>query len=187
MKPTANDHHLVMGEIEDFLTGAVLADTHDERYRQKVARKLVINNQFHKRDIESNLYIEVTAGGKKAGLKVDFLINENKRAVVMIKYAPGSLVTRRLTALALSRIVRPYQVPLVVMTNGEDAELIDGETGKVLNQGFDSIPNRDMVLNRWTGFSFKLISSTVFDQASRIVFACEVEGACPCDSDICRL
>ena len=36
-----NGHHLILGELDDFVTGQRLADTHDERYRQRLSRLLV--------------------------------------------------------------------------------------------------------------------------------------------------
>lgn len=187
MKPNPNPHHLILGELEDFLTGCGLADTHDERYRQKIARKLVLEKKFDKNNIEANIGIEISAGMKKARIKIDYLIHHQKKIVVLIKYAPGSLVTRRLSTLALSRIIRPYQIPIVVITNGEDAEIMDGDSGKVIASGLESIPGKETIIKNYDFFSFKPIHNIVFDQASKIVFACEVDGSCPCDTDICIL
>ncbi len=181
MNNQSNPHHLVLGELNDFLTGSVLTDTLDERFRQKIAKKLVLQGRFEKKDIESNINLEVVAGKRRAFIKVDFLVNYQSKIIALIKYAPGSLVTRRLSTLALSRIMRPYQIPIVVVTNGEDAEILDGDSGKVISSGLDNLP----VKNNNKNFSFKPIKKTMFDQASRIAYAFEVDGACPCDSDIC--
>ncbi len=184
MKPSANPHHLVLGELKDFLSGALISDTHDERYRQKIARILVLENKFDKKDIEANVNIEISTGGKKARIKLEFLIFHKKKIVGLIKYAPGSLVTRRLSTLALSRLVSPYQIPFVVITNGEDAEIIDGDSGKIIATGLDCIPDKEKIKKEWDIFPFKPIHDSVFDQASKIAFACEVDGSCPCDTDI---
>ena len=181
----SNPHHLVLGKLKDFLAGSVLADTLDERYRQKIAKNLVIDGKFEKTDIESNITLEVIAGLKKAAIKIDFLINFQGKAIALIKFAPGSLVTRRLSTLALSRIIKPYQVPIVVITNGEDAEILEGDSGKVISTGFENLPDKKNVKKNMASFSFKLINNVMFDQASRIAYACEIDGACPCDSDVC--
>ena len=34
-------HHLVLGELTDYITGETRVDTHDERARQTIARLLV--------------------------------------------------------------------------------------------------------------------------------------------------
>jgi len=185
MENDSNPHHLVLGQITDFLSGSVIADTHDERYRQKIARMLVLDCKFEKYEISANYILDVIAGKRKAGLKVDFLVCYQEKTIALIKYAPGSLVTRRLSTLALSRIIKPYQIPVVVITNGEDAEIIDGETGKVIANGLENLPTKDNLKEKMTHFSFNPIKNKIFDQASRIAYACEVDGACPCDSDIC--
>ena len=179
-----NPHHLVMGEITDFLTGITLADTHDERYRQKLAKRLVLDLGFYNEELVKDWEITVSAGSQKAKLKIDFLISLNGRTCMAVKYAPGSLVTRRLSNLAFSRIIRPYQIPIMVTFNGEDAEIINGSTGKVTAHGIDGIPKREALLAL---DSFPSISAELFEKASRIAFACEVNGACPCDTDICVL
>jgi Type I restriction enzyme R protein N terminus (HSDR_N) len=187
MTTSANPHHLVLGELEDFLTGRILPDTHDERYRQKIARILVLENGFDKKDIEAGMNIEITAGARKARMKVDFLVHHEGRSVMLVKYAPGSLVTRRLSTLALSRVIKPYRIPFAVITNGEDAEILAGDSGMVTATGLDHLPDLEAVRKAMISFSFDPVGPVIFDQASRIAFACEIDGACPCDSDVCIL
>ena len=183
-----NPHHLIMGELTDYLTGRTLADTHDERFRQKIARHLVEVCGYEKNQIESGRQITVKAGSKTGLLKMDFLVCVGEKTAMMIRYAPGSLVTRRLPNLALSRIVFLYQIPVVVTCNGEDAEIIDGVTGKVIGQGFDAIPDKTALTALvHPSASFPQVFETLRDKASRIAYACEVDGACPCDTDICAL
>lgn len=187
MSAISNPHHLILGKLYDFLTGVEMTDTLDERYCQKIAEKLVLEKGFDKADIVANKRIEISAGGKKAGIKIDFLIHYQHKIVGLIQYAPGSLVTRRLSTLALSRIIRPYQIPVVVITNGEDAEILSGETGKVTASGLENLPHKADLIQNYGSFSFRPIPDVIRDQASKIVFAFEVDDACPCDSDVCIL
>ena len=120
-------------------------------------------------------------------MKVDFIVKHHLKSIVLINYAPGSLVTRRLSTLALSRIVEPYQIPIAIITNGEDAEIIDGTSGKVISQGLENFPDKKSIIDNFTSFLFQPIKKRVFDQASRIAYACEIDGACPCDTDVCIL
>lgn len=182
-----NPHHLVMGELTDYLTGETLVDTHDERFRQKIARHLVQVCGYEKPQIESRKQIIIKTGKKTAQLWMDFLVSTGEKIGMVIRYSPGSLVTRRLPNLALSRLVYPYQIPMVVTCNGEDAEVINGITGKVTGQGLDAIPDRQTLMALNMTASFPVISQTLHDKASRIAFACEVDGACPCDTDVCIL
>lgn len=182
-----NEHHLVLGELQDILTGQVLPDTHDERYRQTIARLLLTDKGYEKKHLQSRINHTLIAGKQSARMKIDFLIKYKEKVVAIIKYAPGSLVTRRLSTLALSRTITGYQIPIVVVTNGENAEIIDGETGNLIADGLDNIPSFSTIEKQFSAFSFKKISEPVCNQASRIAFACEIDGACPCDTDICVL
>ena len=55
-----NGHHLILGEINDIITGETVPDTHDERYRQKLARLLIDNLGYAKQDIESRNELKIS-------------------------------------------------------------------------------------------------------------------------------
>jgi hypothetical protein len=66
---------------------------------------------------------------------------------VVVRYGPGSLVSRERPALAAARVLDPAQIiPLTIVTNGEDAEVLDTFSGKVIGQGLDAFPDRPQVL-----------------------------------------
>ncbi len=180
-------HHLILGELVDFITGDILKDTHDERYRQKLARLLVEKKGYHKKEIEPRFELLVKAGKNKAIVKVDFIITIFGKACMIIKYGPGSLVTRYRPALAASRLVAPYQVPVVVVTNGEDAAVLDGETGNAISSGLDSIPLKSELLKIVAKSDFKSVAADRAELESRIIYTFEVDGSCPCDDTICIL
>lgn len=186
MKPTPG-HHLILGELTDFITGNTLPDTHDERYRQKLARLLVEIKGYTKNDIESRCSILVKADDKQAKVKVDFKVVVSGRTDMIIKYGPGSLVTRRRSALGLARLISPYQVPVVVVTNGEDAEIVEAATGKLVACGLASIPNKSQLIEMTKTAPYNRISSRQVAMESRIVYAFEIDDSCPCDETICRL
>jgi predicted PP-loop superfamily ATPase len=105
---------------------------------------------------------------------------------MLIKYAPGSIVTRRRSVLAVSRLVSGFQIPIVVITNGLDAEIVNGSTGDVLSTGLHSIPNRDELVKIRNTHRWHPVSKNRAEMESRIAYAYEVDDACPCDESICR-
>ena len=180
-------HHLILGEKIDFITGEVLKDTHDERYRQKIARLLVNQKGYAKTDIEPRKALVVQADDKRAVLKVDFIIRLAQQVSMVIKYGPGSLVTRRRSVLAVSRLIASYQVPMAVVTNGQDAEIISGRTGEVIATGLDAIPAKQDLKRLMGESNFKPISQHQAEMESRILYCYEVDDSCECDEDICKL
>lgn len=63
MENRSNLHHLVLGQLKDFLTQTELTDTHDERYRQKIAKHLASKGKFDKRQF--GLIFIYTDSGEK--------------------------------------------------------------------------------------------------------------------------
>ncbi len=70
-------------------------------------------------------------------------VSLKRKPLFILRYAPGSLVTREKAAIAAARILDPaYLIPLAVVTNGRDAELVDTKSEKVLDTGMQCIPDR---------------------------------------------
>jgi hypothetical protein len=180
-------HHLVLGKLKDFLTGKIIEDNHDERLRQKVVRFLVEEKDYAKENITRDSKLNINAGKKKAIVRVDFKIHILDHTCMIVKYGPGSIVTRQRPALAASRLIEPYQIPFIVVTNGFDAELLDGVSGKVIGESLQAIPSRSQIINQFDDLEFNPISPKKIELESRIIYAYEVDDACACDDNICRL
>ena len=180
-------HHLILGERTDFITGETIPDTHDERYRQKIARLLINNKGYQKYDIKPRKELPVQAGENRAVIKIDFLINLLDKVCMIVKFGPGSIVTRRRPLLAASRILAPYQIPIAVVTNGEDAEVLEGASGRVMSHGLETIPSREQLIEIMRADHFNRISAVRAEMESRILYCYEVDGSCPCDENVCIL
>jgi len=180
-------HHLILGKLTDFLTGEVLDDTLDERYRQKIARWLVEQKGYHPGEIEPRRDLLLQADQRRAVIKIDFVVRLAGRIGMVIRFGPGSLVSRERPALAVSRLVAAYQVPVAVVTNGEDAEILAAESGKVLGRGLDAIPSRPELIDAMQAHSFEPIAPQRAVMEARVAYCYDVDGACPCDDTICRL
>ena len=182
-----NGHHLILGKLTDTITGEILVDTHDERYRQKLARLLVEKKGYRRSDIHSRQSLIARAGSQQALVNIDFVVTLQDRLSMIVKYGPGSIVTRHRSALAASRLLASYQIPVVVATNGEDADILDGSTGRVIDRGLEALPDRERLLAIIEAAAFEPISPHRAQMESRLFYAYEVDGACPCDDTICRL
>ncbi len=174
-----NTHHVVFGNTVDYITGNTIENTHDEQYRQKISKILVKQCLYEKKQIKRGKKILVYAGKNKAVISIDFLIYIENQIAMIIKYAPGSLVTRHRLCLALSRIVTDYQVPFAVTANGKDADILDGFSGKVINKGIESIPHRTVLEKTVKEHNFQNINAKRFEMESRIAYAYEVDDSCP--------
>ena len=180
-------HQLILGERTDIITGETIMDTHDERYRQKIAGLLINHKGYRRDDIKIRNDMQVRAGRKKAVIKIDFVISISGKVFMIINFGPGSIVTRRRSLLAASRVLTPYQIPIAVVTNGEDAEILEGSTGRIISSGLEAIPARDQLVEMPRANHFQRIPAKRAEMESRILYCYEVDGSCPCDENVCRL
>ena len=182
-----NGHHLILGQLTDFISGRILDDTLDERHRQQTGRYLVEAKGYAKSDITSRHELEFDVDGRCARLLITYTVAIERRIGMIVQYGPGSLVTRQRPALAISRLAAAYQVPVVVVTNGEQADILDGNTGQRTGAHLDEIPHRDQLADICNRHAWTAISEERADKESRILMAFEVDGSCPCDDSVCTI
>lgn len=157
-------HHIVYGTLKDYLTGKELPDTDDERYRQGLAKLLVEEKGYAVDDLEPRLVIETVFNNQFVRSLIELTVRLQGRRLIIIRYGPGSLVTRERAAIAAARILDPdYCIPLAIVTNCRDAELLDTHTGVVLGAGMNAIPDRKKAVKMLGEADF----SPFTDQAKR--------------------
>jgi len=173
-------HHIVYGTLQDFLTGEELPDTDDERYRQQLARFLVKEKGFGVDELLPRLTIETLFNDQLVKSVVELTVCIEDRRVMIIRYGPGSLVTRERPAIAAARILDPdYRIPFAVVTNLRDAELLETKTGKVLSTGMNSIPDRKKLVEMLDGLEFESFPDEQGrEREARILNAFDVEVCC---------
>ncbi len=148
-------HHMIYGTLVDYLSGQAIVDTDDERYRQKIARFLVTVKGYRRDELLPRLNIETLFNHHFVVSTIDLVINLVARRLVVLRYGPGSLVTRERSAIAAARVLNPgYQIPYAVVTNGEDAEFLETGRGRILARGLAGIPARDEALILLAGCKF---------------------------------
>ena len=177
-------HHMIYGNLVDYVTGEPLVDTDDERYRQKLARLLVEERGFVKNELEMRRRIETLFNHQFVASKIDIVVSLGEQRVMVVRYGPGSLVTRERAAIAAARVLEEDQmIPLAVVTNGEDGELLNARTGKVLATGLEAIPTREAVLKMMPDLDFTPVVPQRREPELRILNAFDVEVCCaggPC-------
>ncbi len=178
-------HHYIYGTCTDYITGETIVDTDDERCRQDLARLLVKEKGYAKNDLEPRLSIETLYNGQFVVSTIDITVREAGKRFMILRFAPGSIVTRERSAIAAARVLEPaYQIPLAVVTNSRDAEVLDTYTGKVIRQGLDKIPDKKEAEDLVKSLRFEPFDDeTKKDRERRILNAYDVEICCaggPC-------
>lgn len=177
-------HHMIYGHCNDYITGETLVDTDDERFRQELARTMVEDKGWAKEDVEMRLHIDTLFNHQFVSSKITMTLSLEGRRCLVIRYAPGSLVTRERSALAAARVLdASHQIPLAVVTNGRDAELLDTYSGKVIAKGMAAIPRKAEVGAMAAGLRFEPYDEAKRERELRVLNAFDVEVCCagaPC-------
>jgi len=153
----ASTHHLVYGTLIDYVTGEELTDTDDERYRQKLSRMMVEELGYAKEELRPRCYIETLFSSQfvRSTIELTVILKGLGRTFIVIRYGPGSLVSRERAAIAAARVLeKQYQIPFAVVTNGRDAELLNVASGAVLATGMEAIPTRKEAEKLMAHFEF---------------------------------
>mgnify|MGYP006995560518 FL=1 len=140
-------HHLVYGTLKDYLTGEELTDTDDERARQKLARLMVEDRGWAPEELAPRRFIETLFSSQFVRSTIELCASLDGRTVLVVRYGPGSLVSRERGAIAAARVLeKEYRIPLALVTNGRDAELLDTGSGEILKTGMEALPTRTEAL-----------------------------------------
>lgn len=155
----------------DFITGQAFIDTDDERIRQKIEHLLVEEKGYSKEDIEVDTKFEIAVDNEINRSKVDLIVSVEGKRFMLISSARSSLVMREREVLACARILDVYQIPFAVITNGEDAEVMDTLTGKVIGSGLEAIPQKPGALETIKKIEFKKLPEGRIEKEKRIFLA----------------
>jgi hypothetical protein len=139
--------------------------------RKMVFYLLVEKKGYLPEDIEKRVVFEVKLGQETAYSSVDFLISIAGKKAMVIKCAAGSLSSRERQALAAARLIGSTPVPVAVVADPVNAEVLDVATGKVVGEGFGAIPVRDRIIQLLSEYSFTPLSPDRLEKEKRILLA----------------
>jgi hypothetical protein len=146
--------------------------------RKMVFYLLVEKKGYLPEDIEKRVVFEVKLGQETTYSSVDFLISIAGKKAMVIKCAAGSLSSRERQALAAARVIGSTPVPVAVVADPVNAEVIDVATGKVVGEGFGAIPIRDRIIQLISEYSFTPLSPERLEKEKRILLAFDAIRCC---------
>ena len=96
--------------------------------------------------------------------------------------AAGALIS----SFAVARLLSKRIIPVAVITNGDDAVIMDAVSGKTLAEGLAAIPTRDRLKTMLETSPDYVLSSIRREKEKRILFAMEILTRKECETYICR-
>lgn len=128
--------------IVDFISEQPVPNVGAEANRQRVERYLVEVKGYRPKDVIVDAPIDVQIDGEVYRSTVDLIIQFNDRPVMAVKCAAGSLGSREREIISAARLYGTAILPVAAVSDGNDATLLDPQTGKKTGDGLDAIPHR---------------------------------------------
>ena len=148
----------------------------EEVIRDKIVRLLLSEKGYQEEDLELDVPFSLVMGPETFSLKASILIQMGGKKVVLIKCGAGSIMARERAALALARMFTDYQIPLTIVTNSEDATLLNTLNGETLECGLGAILEKGQLLDRLEGLSYVPLPEKRLKMEKQILSAFEALG-----------
>jgi hypothetical protein len=126
----------------------------EEVIREKMLKLLLAEKGYGPADLEIDVPYQFQVGQESFQSRASLIVTMEGRRVMLIKCGAGSILARERPTLSLARILADYQIPLAVVTNSEDATLLDTVKGEILDCGLAAIPGRERLLELMKGMEF---------------------------------
>jgi hypothetical protein len=148
----------------------------EEVIREKVLQLLLRDKGFQPEDLEVDVPYEFQSGEDAFQSRASIIIRLEGRRLVLIKCGAGSILARERPSLSLARLMDAVQIPLTVVTNSEDATLLNTLNGETLECGLAAIPTRAQVQERVKELEFIPLPEKRLVMEKRILSAFEALG-----------
>ena len=155
---------LLAQEIED---GENLA----AEARKMVEYLLLEKKGYRPEDVLRSAAFEVELGEETAWSSVDFIVSVDGVKAMIVKCAAGSLDSRQRQAVAAARVISSPPVPVAVVADPDNAEVLDVATGKVIGEGFGAVPVKEKLLRILAETEVEPLALERIEKEKRILLA----------------
>ncbi len=132
------------GTLVDYLTGEAREHTTYEDLCQALARYLVEEKGYKKELLRAHYPVAYEVDGERLQGEADIaLFSASGRLCLLLLFCAGQINTYAREARAMARLALPEPVPLVVVTDTHEVDLIAVRDGSVLARGLRALPGRN--------------------------------------------
>jgi hypothetical protein len=141
--------------------------------RQNIWEFLVKEKQFKPEEIETDPEFRLTLGDRETKVSMDFVVNLPSASLMVIQCSSGSLEAWERYVTAFARVIKDYQIPYAVVTDGDKAKIIDVLAGRLIGESLDQLFNHEEALDKMKDFKKIPCPANRLEKEKRIVYAFE--------------
>jgi hypothetical protein len=144
-------------------------------------RFLLETKGFFESDLTTHVpFTPEAVGDRQSPFVIDFLISLVGRPAAIVVCAPGWISNLSRAATAAARLLAETVIPLSVVTNGDQVEIVDSLTGRVIGSRLDDLPDRDQLAARLDGQTPRSLDESRRQKEGRILAAYQALAGAAC-------
>jgi hypothetical protein len=120
--------------------------------KQMIFEFLIKEKLFEPEEIETNPEFKITLGNNEITVHIDFVVNLPTASFMVIQCSSSSLEAWERYVTSFARVIKDYQIPYAVVTDGENAQIIDVLAGRLIGESLDKLFNHQDALNKMKDF-----------------------------------
>jgi hypothetical protein len=141
--------------------------------KQNIWEFLVKENQFKPEEVETDPQFRLTLGNRETTVGIDFVVNLPSATFMVIQCSSSSIEAWERYVTAFARVIKDYQIPYAVVTDGDKARIIDVFDGKLIGESLGQLFNHEEALSRMKDFKKIPCPPKRLEKEKRIVYAFE--------------
>ncbi|BCB96181.1 hypothetical protein JZK55_11030 [Dissulfurispira thermophila] len=144
--------------------------------QRRVVDFLISHKGYSNEDIEVNREFKIDLLDASFNARADIALKIEGKIFCIIKCVMNSLESWERHSIAFGRVVESYQIPYAIITDSENARVLDVVEGKLISEGLDSIPSRTDARKFINEKAFSPYSKEKAEREKRILYAFDAIG-----------
>lgn len=141
--------------------------------KQKVWEILTKEKNFDPGEIEIDPEVRLRLSDCEATVSIDFIINLPSASFMIIKCSSSAIESWERYVISFARVVKDYQIPYAVVTDGDNARIIDVLAGTLVSESIERILNRQEALDKMKDFKKIPCPVNRLEREKRVIYAFE--------------
>lgn len=141
--------------------------------KQNVFEFLIKEKQFKPEEIEADPEFKITLSDSEITVHIDFVLNLPSASFMVIQCSTSAIESWERYVTSFARVIKDYQIPFAVITDGENARIIDVLAGRLIGKSLSELFNRKEALNKMKDFKKIPCPANRLEKEKRIVYAFE--------------
>lgn len=167
-----------MEDREKLIQERIMVEEHAEMIqldgiKQKVWDIFTKEKDFHPEEIEIDPKFQLVLSDREITVSIEFVVNLPAASFMVIKCTPTSIESWERYVVSFARVIKDYQIPYAMVTDGDRARIIDVLKGSLVGESIEGLFHRQEAFNKMKDFKKIPCQKERLEREKRIVYAFE--------------